>query len=113
MSENNTKMVRYKPPPGGYVPSDEERAELRRLEEMGDEGIDFSDIPPITAEQFANARRGGPYKAVKQPVTIRLDADVVGWFKDKAGDAPYQTEINRVLRQHVARQLVQDRKKRA
>lgn len=41
-------------------------------------------------------------RPIKQPVTIRLDADVVGWFKEHAGDKPYQSEINRVLRQHVA-----------
>jgi uncharacterized protein (DUF4415 family) len=68
---------------------------------MSDEDIDTSDIPEMTDEQWANARRKHP-RAVKQPVTIRLDADVVGWFKEQAGDRPYQTEINRVLREHVA-----------
>ena len=35
-------------------------------------------------------------------MTIRLDADVIAWFKDHAADGGYQTEINRVLRRHVA-----------
>jgi uncharacterized protein (DUF4415 family) len=34
-------------------------------------------------------------------VTIRLDADVLAWFKQHAADGRYQTEINRVLRRHV------------
>jgi len=81
--------------------SADELDQLARLEAMRDEDIDFSDIPELTDEQWATARRGMT-RPLKQPVTIRLDADVVGWFKEHAGDKPYQTEINRVLRQHVA-----------
>jgi uncharacterized protein (DUF4415 family) len=35
-------------------------------------------------------------------VTIRIDADVLAWFKEHAEGRGYQTEINRVLRRHVA-----------
>jgi len=38
----------------------------------------------------------GLYRPVKRPVTLRLDADVVAWFK--ADGRGYQTRINRVLR---------------
>ena len=38
----------------------------------------------------------GYYKARKKPVTLRLDADVLAWFK-KQGRG-YQTRINRALR---------------
>ena len=38
----------------------------------------------------------GLYKPIKKPVTLRLDADVLAWFK-KAGRG-YQTRINRALR---------------
>ncbi len=34
----------------------------------------------------------------KQPVTIRLDADIVEWFKEQGGQ--YQTVINEVLRRY-------------
>jgi uncharacterized protein (DUF4415 family) len=34
----------------------------------------------------------------KQSVTIRLDADVVEWFKEQGGQ--YQTLINEVLRRY-------------
>ena len=112
MSDDDTKMVRYRPPPGGYVPTAEEKARLEKLMAMPDEDIDFTDIPEITDEQWAGRQRGH-YRPIKQPVTIRLDADVLGWFKERAGDGPYQTEINRVLRQHMARQLIQNQKKRA
>lgn len=36
------------------------------------------------------------YKPIKKPVTLRLDADVLAWFK-KQGRG-YQTRINRALR---------------
>mgnify|MGYP001366445416 CR=1 FL=1 len=38
-------------------------------------------------------------QATKRPVTIRLDADVVEWFKRFGGG--YQTRINRVLRAYM------------
>ncbi len=74
--------------------SPEELEQLAKLRAMPDEDIDLSDIPEITDEQWATAFR---------PARVTLDADVVGWFKEHAGDKPYQTEINRVLRQHVAK----------
>jgi uncharacterized protein (DUF4415 family) len=79
-----------------------ELEQLAKLDAMSDEDIDTTDIPEITDEQWARAFRPGLHRPIKQPITIRLDADIVGWFKEHAGDKPYQTEINRVLRQHVA-----------
>ena len=40
--------------------------------------------------------------ALKQIVTIRLDSDMLTWYKD-AGPG-YQTRINQVLRQHMAQE---------
>jgi uncharacterized protein (DUF4415 family) len=37
------------------------------------------------------------YRPIKKPVTLRLDADVIAWFK--AQGRGYQTRINRSLRQ--------------
>jgi uncharacterized protein (DUF4415 family) len=36
------------------------------------------------------------FKPIKKPITLRLDADVLAWFK-KQGSG-YQTRINQVLR---------------
>jgi uncharacterized protein (DUF4415 family) len=83
-------------------PSPEQVARLERLAAMPDEEIDLSDMPEITDEQWSRAFRPGLDRPVKQPVTIRLDSDIISWFKAQAGDKPYQTEINRVLRRHVA-----------
>jgi uncharacterized protein (DUF4415 family) len=76
-------------------------ARLARLQALPDDRIDTVDIPEAPAENWVHARRGDLYRPLKQPVTIRLDADVIAWFKEHAADGGYQTEINRVLRRHV------------
>ena len=82
--------------------SAEERVQLDKLAVLPDDRIDTVDIPEAPAENWIHARRGELYRPRKQPVTIRLDADVLSWFKEHTGGAGYQTEINRVLRHHVA-----------
>jgi uncharacterized protein (DUF4415 family) len=82
--------------------SAEQLAELARLAALPDDEIDTKDISEAPAENWVHARRGEFYRPLKQPVTIRLDADVLAWFKERAVDGGYQTEINRVLRRHVA-----------
>jgi uncharacterized protein (DUF4415 family) len=81
--------------------SDSERKRLARLAALPDSAIDTNDIPEAPAENWAFARRGGHYRPLKHPVTIRLDADVLAWFKARSGGRGYQTEINRVLRRWV------------
>ena len=73
-------------------------AELERLAAMSDAEIDTADIPEAPAGNWALAKRPGLYRPVKRHVTMRLDADVIEWFKNHAGGRGYQTEINRVLR---------------
>lgn len=43
------------------------------------------------------------YRPIKKPVTLRLDADVIAWFK-KDGKR-YQTRINGALRQVMEREM--------
>jgi uncharacterized protein (DUF4415 family) len=43
------------------------------------------------------------YRPLKKPVTLRLDADVLAWFK-KDGRR-YQTRINRALRKIMEREM--------
>jgi len=76
--------------------------QLQRLAAKPDSEIDTNDIPEVSPENWALATRPGLYRPIKQPVTLRLDADVVRWFKDHAEAGGYQTEINRVLRHHVS-----------
>ncbi len=60
-----------------------------------DEDIDYSDIPPLDEEFWKNARVRWPDRAKKQ-LTMRLDADIVDWFKSQGKG--YQTRMNAVLR---------------
>ncbi len=77
-----------------------ERAELDALEALPEDQIDTSDIPETL--DWSGAKRGLFYRPVKQQITLRLDADVVAWFKQQAPDGRgYQTDINRALRSHV------------
>ena len=82
--------------------TNEQKAELKALDEMPDDEIDTTDVPELL--DWSDARRGVFYRPVKQQITLRLDADVVTWFKAKAQDGRgYQTDINRALRDHVQR----------
>ena len=56
-----------------------QEAELQALAALPDEQIDTSDIPEI--RDWSGARRNLLYRPVKQQITLRLDADVVAWFK--------------------------------
>jgi uncharacterized protein (DUF4415 family) len=80
-----------------------QRAELDALSMLPEAEIDTREMPEVS--DWRGAWRGVFYRPVKQQLTIRLDADVVAWFKRRAsGGRGYQTEINRALREHVARQ---------
>ena len=63
---------------------------------MSDEDIDFSDIAELDDSFFREAQWKPP---VKKSVTIRLDADVLDWFR--AQGPGYQTRINRLLRRYM------------
>ncbi|MEO5760586.1 MAG: BrnA antitoxin family protein [Mesorhizobium sp.] len=84
--------------------SEDQRDQLAKLADLPDSEIDTSDIPEAPTENWIHARRGHLYRPLKQPVTIRLDADVLSWFKEHVAGGGYQTEINRVLRHHVIEQ---------
>jgi uncharacterized protein (DUF4415 family) len=70
---------------------------LARIDALRDEDIDYSEIPDLSAlgeEFWSNAvvKRAEP----KAQVTIRLDREVLDWFK--AQGKGYQTRVNAVLR---------------
>ncbi|MCA9969905.1 MAG: BrnA antitoxin family protein [Anaerolineales bacterium] len=76
-----------------------------------DTDIDLSDIPEITADQIAGAilRVGGkPLPKGKVRVNMYLDADLVAFFKAKAGSRGYQTLINEALRESISGEEFED-----
>lgn len=84
----------------------EQKAELAALANIRDEDIDTSDIPVLGEEAWKNAVRNPYYaRALKESLTIRLDADILDWFKRHAKDGKgYQTDINKALRAYVMAQ---------
>ena len=75
------------------------KTDWKRLSEMQDKDIDTSDIPELDDAFFQNADIKVP---PKQPVTLRLDSDVLLWFKSQGQG--YQTRINKLLRSYMESQ---------
>lgn len=70
----------------------------QRVDRMRDEDIDFSDLPEVPPEAFARAlvRKGLKPVARKSQITLRIDADVLDWFRAKG--TGYQSQMNAVLK---------------
>ncbi len=73
----------------------------QELAALPDEAVDTSDIPPLGEAFWRNARIAMPGEG-KQQMTLRLDAEVLDWFK--AGGKGWQTRINAVLKAYVEAQ---------
>lgn len=73
----------------------------KRVHALKDEQIDLSDTPELTPEMFARSvvRRGLKLVPRKAQLTIRVDSDVLEWYK-KQGPG-YQTRINALLRAYM------------
>jgi len=72
------------------------KTDWKRIAAMKDEDIDTSDIPELDEDFFQRAEIRLP---PKQPVTLRVDTDVLEWFKSHGQG--YQTRINKLLRQYM------------
>jgi uncharacterized protein (DUF4415 family) len=89
----------------------EQLAELKALAGLPGDAIDTSDAPELL--DWSGAKRGLFFRPVKQQLTLRIDADVVAWFKKHAArDEGYQTRINRALREYVQGQVGRRRRSR-
>ena len=92
------------------------KAELEAMIARGEDRTDWSRVDALSEDEIDNAARRDPDsfvgdaafwqaaellypKAGKQRVTLRLDADVLDWFRS-AGPG-YQTRINAVLRAYM------------
>lgn len=75
------------------------KTDWSRLARQDDQAIDTSDIPELDEKFFREAELRVP---AKQTVTIRLDSDVLAWFKEQGSG--YQTRINQLLRQYMQAQ---------
>ena len=76
-------------------------SDFDRLSVMKDSEIDTTGLPEISPRQFARAivRHGLRPMPAKAQLTIRVDRDVLAWFR-KQGRG-YQTRINTLLRAYM------------
>ncbi len=98
MSVRNT--VKFKLDLKNPLPlTDEQRNRLKAIETMPDAEIDYSDIPRQTGTvQWTRPDALVPAEN-KQQVTLRLDVDVLNFFKGTG--KRYQSRINAALREYV------------
>lgn len=83
--------------------TDEQKAELEALAALPEEQIKTDDMPEV--RDWGGAKRGMFYRPLKQQITLRLDADLIDWFKrHHPPDEGYQTTINQALREYVRQQ---------
>lgn len=78
-----------------------QKAELDALAALPEEQIDTTALPE--QKDWGGAQRGRFFRPMKKQLTLRLDADVIDWFKTHVPNgAGYQTSINSALREYVA-----------
>ena len=77
------------------------QTDWKAIDTMKDKDINLSDLPEISPDKFAKAivRKGFKPIKTKTQVTLRLDTDVLNWFK--AQGKGYQTNINALLKAYV------------
>lgn len=76
------------------------RTNWEALESMSDEEIDYSDIPPLTEDFFAEATLRIPASKVNH--FIELESDILQWLQDK--NQQPQEFVNTLLRQYIQTQ---------
>ncbi len=72
---------------------------LKEIENLKKRKVDLSDKDAPEITQWDGSVVGKFYRPMKQQVTIRLDADVLDWFKNAA--EKYQTLINEACRDYM------------
>jgi uncharacterized protein (DUF4415 family) len=97
-----SKPVVYKMHPAQPLTARQKR-KMQALAAMPEDKINTSDIPQLPPGAWKNAVQGKWYRPVKQPVSIRLDADVLAWLKAKG--TGYQTKVNIFLREQMLKEI--------
>ena len=95
-------MVRHRHVPNTPL-TESQKAEFASLQHIGDADINLDEIPELDERFRQNAVRNPYYKPTKTSTTMRLDSDVLAWFKQQGKG--WQTRMNAVLRQEMLREL--------
>lgn len=91
----NVKSDRGSQSRRGKAKTARRRANRRRRRTLG--------LAGLMEQNLQSMKIGDLYRPLKKPVTLRLDADVIAWFK-KDGRR-YQTRINAALRKVMQREM--------
>jgi uncharacterized protein (DUF4415 family) len=77
------------------------QSDWARVKQMADAEIDLTETPELTPQMFAQAivRQGLKPVPRKRQLTLRLDQDVIAWFREQGRG--YQTQINMLLRAYM------------
>ncbi len=72
----------------------------KALDEMSDEDIDYSDIPPLDEEFFRTAKRveNPLYREEKR---VKIKPKVLDWFRENAEEENFEALINDVLENYM------------
>lgn len=97
-----SKTTTYELKPGRNL-SPRQKRELEKLATLPESAIDTADIPELPPESWKHAVRGKWYRPVKQPVSLRLDSDVLAWLKSQGSG--YQTRVNSLLREKMLQEI--------
>jgi len=81
-------------------PTKKQAKEIRALVRMKNSEINLEDAPPLA--HWDRAVVGKFYRPIKEPLTIRIDADVLAWLRSQGKG--YQTRLNSLLREAMERQ---------
>ncbi|MDR2153966.1 MAG: BrnA antitoxin family protein [Burkholderiaceae bacterium] len=85
--------------PGTNTTVSTDKTDWARVRAMKDADITFTDDAPTTSTQDwadAIAHRGLPVPARKEQIALRVDADVLSWYRQQGPG--WQTRMNAVLR---------------
>jgi uncharacterized protein (DUF4415 family) len=100
MSKNSTGLVTFRREPGKpVVLTPEEKKLWEQMKNMREEDIDLSDIPDQGSKTGWRRISDLVPEQNKQQVTLRLDADLLAFFKSTG--RRYQSRINAVLREYM------------
>lgn len=77
--------------------SDWTRVDAMTDEEIERTAVSDPDTAPLSDEDWAKVEFVDPFKT---PITIRVDTEVLDWFKSR-GKRGYQTRMNAVLRRYM------------
>ena len=81
-----------------YENSRPTKSNLKQVDALSENDIDYSDIPELTDNFWKNAKIVNAPK--KQSLTVRYDSEIIDYLKEHVGKG-YQSKMNAILKAYV------------